>query len=239
MSAKKLSGILVPPSRIASILDWRRSIGTVLGFDITADKIGLAITEHPENYCHSTPLGVLSLHGRNTPRKSQGISRDSLSEIESIVRENNVCGVVVNWPVNEGRMGERCGKVLQVLDSIVDLSGGVISAKRPFTLWSTHESVPFGSLFQADEWGRSSDFSKAPTYVPGMNYSSKGVLSRDLSLNESKVAASMLDEWIKSNWEIDFLLHRATAPKDVGEQYYFSTQSVDEYQSPCLQSTVL
>ncbi len=136
-------------------------------------------------------------------------------------------------------MGERCGKVLQVLDSIVDRSGGVISAKRPFTLWSTHESVPFGSLFQADEWGRSSDFSKAPKYVPGMRYSSKGVLFRDLSLNESKVAASMLDEWIKSNWEIDFLLHRATAPKDVGEQYYFSTQSVDEYQSPCLQSTVL
>ena len=241
MRATKLSSALVPPSKIASILDWRRSIGAVIGFDITMDKIGVAVVEHPEIFCHSTPLESISLNDKSTSQRSQGISTDSLSNLESIVKQHRVCAFVVNWPVNEGRMGEHCGKVLQVLDSIIGQSNNVVTKSKPFTLWSVHENAPF-RLFHTDEWGRSADFAKAPVYnshSPDMRYSSKSVLRREAFLNESLVAANVLDDWIKNNWEIDFLMGKATAPKTTKPHYFFSMQSVDEYQAPCLKSTLL
>lgn len=243
MMATKLSSALVAPSKVASLLDWRRAVGSVMALDITREAIGLAVAEHPETVCESVPLEPISL-----ARRGRVLPRDLVSELESAVRKHRVCAFVVNWPVNEGRMGESCGRVLSVLDSVVDQSNGVVTRKRPFTLWC-NGGIGGGSSVDPsppDEWGRSASFARAPAYSDGMSYSSKSLLSRPALSSPngaSDDAARVLDEWVKSHWEIDSRMGRATAPKraDRGDGFFFSTHSVDEYTSEkaCLQSALL
>ena len=242
MLATKLSSALVSPSKVASILDWRKAVGAVMALDITRERIGIAVAEHPEHLCESIPLKTISLCDQISRKSSrnQGIPKDSLSELEAIVRQHRVCAFIVNWPVHEGRMGEQCGKVLQVLDSVIGQSNSVVTRKRPFTLWG-NSSNAFSDSCPPDEWGRSADFARAPTYVPDMSYSSKSVFIKEPSSNGSLVAASVLDDWIKTNWEIDSKMGKATAPKKAKNDYFFSTHSVDEYNSEkaCLQAALL
>lgn len=236
MLATKLSSSLVAPSKVANLLDWRKAVGSVMSLDITRDRIGIAVAEHPEHICGSIPLESISLrHG-----KKSEMSRDLVAELEAAVRRHRVCAFVVNWPTNEGRMGEQCGKVLQVLDCVIDHSNSVVTKKRPFALWchsetASHQSSPI------DEWGRSTDFAQAPDYRTDMSYSSKSAARRAQSQDSSVVAANVLDEWVRSHWEIDSKVGRATVPKKPSTDFFFSTHSVDEYtnENACLQAALL
>ncbi len=106
MLATKLSSALVAPSKVASKLDWSKAFGSVLGIDITRERIGLAVVEHPEHNPEPIPLISIPLRDEAS-KKSVGISKSALSELESIVRKHHVCASVVNWPVHQGRMGEQ------------------------------------------------------------------------------------------------------------------------------------
>lgn len=236
MIATKLSAALVSPSKVAGILDWRRSVGVVLGLDITQDRIGIAVAEHPENFSETAALKSLSI-----PMKNRQLSRDSIAELEAIVRQHHVCAFVVNWPLNEGRTGERCGKTLQVLDSLIGQSNSLITTKRPFTLWGNNLSSTSTDSFTIDEWGRSVDFARAPEYFDGISYSSKNVFVDVKSTDPATVAADVLQDWIKSNWVIDFKIGKASPPKRPASNYFFSAHSVDEYssESACLKSALL
>jgi len=229
MLATKLSSALVAPSKVANILDWRKTFGTVLGIDVTRDRIGLAVVEHPEHICESVPLRSIPLYDISNAKTKTAISKSALSEIEAIVRQHHVCASVVNWPVHHGRMGEDCGKVLHVLDAVINRSNSIISRKRPFTLWGSANGS-FAS-FPADSWGRSVDFARAPVYAPDMSYSSKNALRQDLSYDPSLVAASVLDEWVEKHWQIDSKSGVATAPKLTSTYFSFNPSSVDEYSS--------
>lgn len=236
MIATKLSSALVSPSKVAGILDWRRSIGVVMGLNITRDRIGIAVAEHPENFAETIAIKSLSISGKN-----RDLSHDAVAELEGLVRQHQVCAFVVNWPLNEGRTGEKCGKTLQVLDSLIDQSSSLITRKRPFTLWSSDTSTNSTDSFFVDNWGRSADFARAPMYSEGMSYSSKNVF---IDLNKSEPAskaADVLQDWIKANWVVDFKLGKATPPKKPASNYFFSAHSVDEYnsESACLQSALL
>ena len=236
MIATKLSSALVSPTKVAGILDWRRSIGVVMGLDITRDRIGIAIAEHPENFSETLALRSLSL-----PRKNRELSRDSIAELEAMVRHHQVCAFVVNWPLNEGRTGEQCGKTLRILDSIVDQSNSLITRKRPFTLWANRISSASVDSFSTDEWGRSTDFARAPEYFEGMSYSSKNVLCNATPSNPEVIAADVLQDWIKSNWDIDSKMGKATPPKTPTSNYVFSAHPVHEYnnESACLKAALL
>ena len=267
MLATKLSSALVAPAKVANLLDWGKAAKSVMALDITRKGIGIAITEHPEHICESIPLQPISL--LPPPQVNQGewssssvnkddriikrsqVNKELISELEAIVRQHRVCAFVVNYPLHEGRMGEQCGKVLQVLDSVIDQSNSVVTRKRPFTLWcnyddnntssSSSSSSSIDSSSPLDEWGRSPAFARAPTYVPGMRYSSKSAIESSSSLESSSlVAANILDQWVKNHWEIDTKIGRATAPKK-STDFFFSTHSVDEYNSDksCLQSALL
>lgn len=240
MLATKLSSALVSPSKVASKLDWQKAVGVVMGLDISKDRIGIAIAEHPENFFESVPLNSLNINEPDSPRKARGISHEALSELEAIVKQHRVCAFVVNWPVNEGRMGEKCGKVLQVLDSVIDQSNTVVTKRRPFTLWRNHEDASTDSC-SPDEWGRSVTFSKAQSNSPDMTYSSKCVFNCETSPDESIMASCILDSWIKTHWEIDRKIGKAIAPRKSKGRYFFSTNSVDEYNSEkaCLQTALL
>jgi len=245
MMATKLSNALVAPAKVANILDWRKSVGVVMGLDITRERIGVAVSEHPEQrYEHkSIPLHSMSLHQEKEGvqgKKSQ-VNIDLISELEAVVRQHRVCAFVVNWPVHEGRMGEQCGKVLQVLDSIMDQSNCVVTRKRPFTLWCNDKNASLAQL-PPDEWGRAPVFARSPEYSPGMKFSSKTVIREESSANSSVEAANVLDEWVKNHWEIDNRMGLATAPKKTkSDTFFFSTHSVDEYNSDnaCLQAALL
>ena len=229
MLATKLSSALVAPAKVANLLDWGKAAKSVMALDITRKGIGIAITEHPEHICESIPLQPISL--LPPPQDNQGewlsssvnnddrimkrsqVNKELISELEAIVRQHRVCAFVVNYPLHEGRVGEQCGKVLQVLDSVIDQSNSVVTRKRPFTLWcnyddnntsssSSSSSSSIDSSSPLDEWGRSPAFARAPTYVPGMRYSSKSAINRDESSSSvetlSLIAANVLDQWEES-----------------------------------------
>jgi len=268
MLATKLSSALVAPAKVANLLDWGKAAKSVMALDITNKHIGIAITEHPEHICESIPLQPISLlppqdnqgerssssvNNDDRIRKRSQVNKELISELEAIVRQHRVCAFVVNYPLHEGRMGEQCGRVLQVLDSVIDQSNSVVTRKRPFTLWCNYDdnntssssaSSSIDSSSPLDEWGRSPAFARAPTYVPGMRYSSKSIINRDDSSSSVKstslAAANVLDQWVKNHWEIDTKIGRATAPKK-STNFFFSTHSVDEYNSDkaCLQSALL
>ena len=238
MMATKLSSALVAPSKVANMLDWRKTVGAVMALDISTDRIGLAVAEHPEHICESVPLNTLSLCQGRGQASPKTVTKDIISELEGAVRQHRICAFVVKWPVNEGRMGEECGKVLQVLDSVIDQSNSVVTRKRPFTLWCNDANASTESC-PIDEWGRSTDFARAPEYFDGMRYSSKSATRRESSADASVVAATVLDEWVKSHWVIDQKMGRATAPKDVKSDFFFSTHSVDEYENASLQAALL
>ncbi|KAL3784628.1 hypothetical protein ACHAW5_003429 [Stephanodiscus triporus] len=232
MIASKLSSALVAPSKVANLLDWRKSVGSVMSLEITKKSIGIAVSVHPEHICESIALRpILLREGRGASEaKRSPITKEIILELEAEVRRHRVCAFVVNWPVHEGRMGEQCGKVLSVLDSVIDQSNSVITRKRPFTLWTDSARASYDSA-PPDEWGRCINFAKTPEYYRGMNYSSKEVVVQESSASSSAVAANVLDEWVKNYWEIDIKMGRATSPKTKRSDCFFDANAVDRCNS--------
>ena len=235
MVATKLSSALVAPSKVANLLDWRKAVGSVMALNITHKAIGMAVATHPDQHAEAIALRPLSLvqqqpqhhHGEGAPSisssfykgsKKNHVSKELISELEAVVRRHRVCAFVVNWPTHEGRMGEQCGKVLHVLDTVIDQSNSVVTRKRPFTLWSStptatshklnhcfnddehaSSSLSLSSSLDVahsssnsppDEWGRSIHFAKAPAYYPDMYYSSKNPIQRQETLLLSSSSSS-------------------------------------------------
>ena len=291
MVATKLSSALVAPSKVANLLDWRKAVGSVMALDITRTSIGMSIATHPDQHAEAIALRPISLlqqhqhhdHHHHHPtyrigedsaspppycktRSKPQVSKEIISELEAAVRRHRVCAFVVHWPTHEGRMGEQCGKVLQVLDSVIDQSNSVVTRKRPFTLWSPttaiHNSISNTNINEEDghlsslssctsysppdEWGRSIHFANAPTYFPDMYYSSKSLIRRQESLllsssfASSDVAAHVLDEWRKNHWEMDSKMG-CNMPVTKKSIPHYCRHSVDEYNSEkaCLQSALL
>jgi hypothetical protein len=239
MVATKLSSALVAPSKVANLLDWRKAVGSVMALDITRKSIGMAVATHPDQqHAEAVALRPISLvqqqhhyhhhRGEGAPstsfplykgKKKNQMSKELISELEAAVRRHRVCAFVVNWPTHEGRMGEQCGRVLHVLDSVIDQSNSVVTRKRPFTLWSStttrdgnhylnddehtssslslsssvddaHSSSSYNYYSPPDEWGRSIHFANAPAYHPDMYYSSKNPIQRQESLLSSSTTTS-------------------------------------------------
>ena len=264
-----------------------------MALDITRTSIGMSIATHPDQHAEAIALRPISLlqqhqhhdHHHHHPTYRIGedsaspppycktssskhqVSKEIISELEAAVRRHRVCAFVVHWPTHEGRMGEQCGKVLQVLDSVIDQSNSVVTRKRPFTLWSSttttaiHNSISnineedghYSSSLSSctsysppDEWGRSIHFANAPTYYPDMYYSSKSPIRRQESLllsssfASSDVAAHVLDEWRKNHWEMDSKMG-CNMPVTKKSIPHYCRHSVDEYNSEkaCLQSALL
>ena len=165
ISPTKLSSTLVNSAKVANLLDWRKAVGSsVMAIDITQSCVGVAIAEHPEHNVYYTQTEILQpislLHTQEGYRdgasrkrriKSQ-VHKDLIFDLEAAVRKHKVCGFVVNWPIHEGRMGEQCGKVLQVLDSVIEQSNSIVTRKRPFTLWCNSDNASSCNQQPIDEW---------------------------------------------------------------------------------------
>lgn len=198
-STEALMKVLTTPTKIANALDWKKQVGgSIATIDVHADRIGLTISKHPssagaakqqrmQEQQQSKP--VLSFNipmRRKGKRKVPDSSRQQLSEL---VRENNVCGFVVSWPVQSdtGLMGAACGRTLHAIEELLEpptptssssessatssednsstsnddgSSAAVFTSNRKLCLWDgVHMEQP-----PVDKFGRSSVYSRTCDY---------------------------------------------------------------------------
>lgn len=133
-SSKQLMRILATPARVASTLDWKKSIGnaTIATLDIHADRIGVRISQHPKQSARQHPSSSLG-HDPLPPQASKyhsfPVSPKGWSKIPTATRRGlsdlihryGVCGFVVSWPIQEdtGRMGAACGRTLFAIEELL------------------------------------------------------------------------------------------------------------------------
>lgn len=186
-SPTKLSRYLVTPSRVASLMDWKATLGTgaVMALDINRDRIGVAVASHPNGssgVATARTLDPILLPRKRSASTSTATAQAShphhdhpLSHLEEVAAREQVCGVIVRWPLQDGgRMGAQCGRILYQLDNFVASSttGGqkrtLIGKNRPFALYDDRpltrgQGIEIDdSMDMPDEWGRHSSFSRVP-----------------------------------------------------------------------------
>lgn len=134
------------PSRVASILDWKKTY-TLLAVNFHKNRVGIAIASHPSIGVPCLELEPLRF---DTDSKSiaGAINKDCLERFSTIVEEHQVCGVVVNWPLQRdtGRMGAACGRVVFALEQLWARSNESSSSSSTVTAAGTSTNVRTNSL---------------------------------------------------------------------------------------------
>jgi len=187
MTTQKLFKLLVPPSKIATVLNWQKASGSILSLDIHKDRIGMAISSHPVFQKTAKTLESIRLrpHGE--------VPDQAKEELTKIIGENNVCGVVVSWPLQRdtGKMGAACGRTIHTLEDLIKDSK-VISLDQPVCFWDgVHPKQP-----KIDKWGRCSDFGRTPDPDKHIHVASK----EQYDQNENIVAAQVWSDFVKTHW---------------------------------------
>lgn len=186
MPFNSLARKLVAPSKIATTLNWKKLGGAVLSLDVHKDRIGMALASHPAQHEPSTTLDPIRFHF-----KGGKLPEEAMRHIESVVAENNVCGVVVSWPVQKdtGRRGAACGRTLRVLEDLIE-NTTVFAANRNLCLWdSTHVQIS-----DEDEWGRCAEYNRTSNKT--IYQASKEQYIQD----ENDVAEQVWDDFAKTHW---------------------------------------
>jgi hypothetical protein len=146
--ARSIAKLLTSPNKVAQALDWKKASGSILSLNVCRNGIDIAIASHPssDEPIEHMPTIPLKLVIQNHQKI---LARSVIDDIVDIVNENQVCGMVVSWPVQkEGWCGAPCGRVLHALDQITAQSN-ILNGSRPICLWDTEHNLP-----QEDEWGR-------------------------------------------------------------------------------------
>jgi len=166
--ATSLSKIVMPPSKLASFLSWRKNNGILLALQLSGDSVDIAVAhkiEHEASQvcsidCKSmfhgtadeylkTPTVAISgdREWTDEQRSAMKVRRGKLEEefahkIADVVGKYDISAVVANWPVDPDgrRLPKECGKVLRVLDIINTHTPGVLSTNRPVALLEENRS---------------------------------------------------------------------------------------------------
>jgi hypothetical protein len=122
---------------------------------VSKEKLDLAVASHPSLYDPIEHLPPIPLE-RGTMDNQKVLLPSVVEDFSTIVEAYNVCGMVVNWPVQkEGWCGAPCGHVLHTLDQISRQSESVVNDRRPVCLWNEdHRELP------EDSWGRVAMYSR-------------------------------------------------------------------------------
>mmetsp|Transcript_21540 Transcript_21540/g.48429 ORF Transcript_21540/g.48429 Transcript_21540/m.48429 type:complete len:351 (+) Transcript_21540:307-1359(+) len=138
----RLGSKLSKPSKVASILDWKKAFNnTVLAVNFHKNRVGIAVASHPSLGIPCRELEPLRFDGegnnnngtnkiRNKKNIAGAIDRECLERFSEIIETHKVCGVVVNWPLQSetGRMGAACGRVIFALEQLWERSNESIAA---------------------------------------------------------------------------------------------------------------
>ncbi|KAG7337435.1 hypothetical protein IV203_034505 [Nitzschia inconspicua] len=180
----------------------------VLSLDIRRDHIGMALVSPPtvvtstyylsrkqQQQQQKSPrlpllLPMISIPHRRIisennddeqqPLHAGASPSSSLQSIHDIVKQHNVCGFVVSWPLERdtGKMGAKCGRVWYTLEALQRMEtaststssssptsstvqSSLFSCQRPICLWDPHRTVEEAK--RLDEWGRSWEFTRTST----------------------------------------------------------------------------
>jgi RNase H-fold protein (predicted Holliday junction resolvase) len=187
MSSNLLLKMIVAPSKVATALNWRKAGGSVLNIDIHSDRIGLALGLHPSIQEEADTLDPIYLLPKGR------LPEDARDKLSKIVTDQNVCGVVVSWPVQQdtGRMGAACGRVCHTLDELLSDSR-IFASGRPLCLWdSLHSSSGGGN---EDRWGRNSAYSRT------CNKEIHLASAEQYHQNANVVATQVWDDFLRTHW---------------------------------------
>eukprot|EP00980_Cylindrotheca_fusiformis_P027410 scaffold20339_cov128-Cylindrotheca_fusiformis.AAC.10 len=145
---RMLMKVLVPPSTVAKYMN--QGTASVLSLNIHRDRIGVAVASH-------NTLEKLN----SIPMERLKVGSEGTEELNRIVREHNVCGFLVAWPVQKdtGKWGAPCGRVLFTLDRIMEQTDDVFTPERPVCLWDSFRSE--NTRQTVDSMGRCSSFGEA------------------------------------------------------------------------------
>lgn len=234
-SPTKLSRYLVTPGRVASLMDWKATLGTgaVMALDINRDRIGVAVAPHPSSVSSGAgvatarTLDPILLPGKRAASTSS--ASHPLSRLEEVAAREQVCGVIVRWPLQDGgRMGAQCGRILYQLDDFVASSSSsessgssskkrttsLIGKSRPFALYDDRpltrgQAIDVDdSADLPDEWGRHSSFSRVPD-MAGMMGARRGCATVQVSPHKTidsneedggEMAAKILQDFLDGHF---------------------------------------
>ena len=192
-----------------------------MALQITKRRIGLAIMKNSEQNL------IEKLNPINYQAKQASVKRTNNRDKEEIRKEllhiakaENVCGIVVGWPLEpSGLPGSRCGQVLHLLDHFAETrhEGGYLinQRTRPVVLLDermfTHGQFD-ENKYPMDEWGRSQVFGKKSALLSSCEnevennekiYSFKTSLRSDHPASDDSTAASLiLEEFMKKHQNV-------------------------------------
>ena len=193
MASVRLTHFLTTPSKVANALDWKKLSSSVLALNITRDEIGVTLASHSScSEQTSFKLDSIPLHFINKDNR-KSLDSDVTAELNDVVKAHNVCGFVVNWPLQkEGRIGASCGRVLHTLDSLLlDSKTQILSNNRKFCLWNGSHV----ELEHDDPFGRCSIYGRPSTNDPDFVH----VASRE-QYNQNRVAVDIWNDFCHIHW---------------------------------------
>eukprot|EP00529_Nitzschia_sp_RCC80_P028564 CAMPEP_0113486304 /NCGR_PEP_ID=MMETSP0014_2-20120614/24928_1 /TAXON_ID=2857 /ORGANISM="Nitzschia sp." /LENGTH=271 /DNA_ID=CAMNT_0000379973 /DNA_START=319 /DNA_END=1134 /DNA_ORIENTATION=+ /assembly_acc=CAM_ASM_000159 len=194
----KLFRKLSKPSKVASVLDWKKIHGsTVLSLNIHSDRVGIAVSPHPSFEKPCIELEPLQFTGKYR------VSIDSacLERFASIIEDYNVCGVIVSWPLqhDSGRMGAACGRVVFALEQLWDMSNGGKDniLARPFCLWDAGHIVPEQ---RKDPRKHVDDFGRCPNYSRTTDRDQYFASKEQYHEDELTVVVQVWNDFCREHW---------------------------------------
>lgn len=221
MPTKNLLNFLAAPSRVASKLDWKKTMGGshVLAVDIGKDRIGMALAPHPSSSepirtleplrlerCTRQPQqqygtsGIVTTTTTTNTKKQKPrvtLTTSCVARMASIVSDHQVCAILVSWPVqHEGRVGKPCGQVLHTLDALLEESNTIVTKQRPVCLWDDRHQT----TAPVDQWGRDPLFGKI---TPSLKEKTLHLASEEQYQHHdcsSAVAAQVWQDFCHTHW---------------------------------------
>ncbi|KAG7337438.1 hypothetical protein IV203_034502 [Nitzschia inconspicua] len=226
-ASKSLLKVLTTPCKLASAMDWKKMSGsTILSLDIHSDRIGLTRCDHPSSGTmmnnglkqqqSSSSSSVSSpcypLETLPLDRKSKTLNEDAKKKLADIVKEHNVCGFVVSWPMqpDTGRMGASCGRTLYTLEQLLKdkTTNTVFSQNRPLCFWDANHVQPT----KLDAFGRSPEFARTTNKT--VHLASQEQYHQDEKMSASQVWQDFCEQyWPKEQLQTVTTATTATAQR--------------------------
>jgi hypothetical protein len=162
VASKALRKVLTTPSKIANGFDWKNSAtnASVAVMNVHADRLDVAIRQHPCSSSLDTSSEQqqrqhsIALNAKKTMMKRhRRVPSDSREELKELVKQHNVCGFVVSWPVqaDTGLTGAACGRTLHTIEELLmqssSSSSSTSSSDSSGSTGSKHHKRSSSALF--------------------------------------------------------------------------------------------
>lgn len=196
---KSITNFITTPCRVAHSLDWRQASGSILSLRITNNLIDIAVASHPSCYEPVQPLSSIPLVTMKTSVGNRKVLDSRVAEqLAQVVRDFNVCGMVVGWPVQkEGWCGAPYGRVFHSLDQLMTTTASqdrVFHKSRHICLYDLNHHVP-----AEDEWGRSPIYSQAPSDDRTLHIASEEQYNQE-ETGQGVVAVDIWNDFCQTHW---------------------------------------